>query len=61
MSRIFRVFRSRDLRVGTQVFTVVNDSSAMDFSELDYAGSAVDGRHQAKSLAINPALLSDIK
>ena len=42
-----------DLRVETQVFTLVNDSSALDFNDLDYAGSQVNGYHQAKSIPSN--------
>ena len=38
------------LRVETQVFTVVNDASALDFNDLSYDGNIVNGRHQAKSL-----------
>ena len=39
-----------DLRVETQVFTVVNDSSALDFNDFVYGGTIVDGYHQAKAL-----------
>ncbi len=39
-----------DLRVETQVFTVVNDSAALDFSDFAYDGNEVEGLHQAKSL-----------
>ena len=39
-----------DLRVETQVFTLVNDSSALDFNDLDYDGNQVNGFHQAKSI-----------
>lgn len=39
-----------DLRVETQVFTLVNDKSAMDFNDFAYEGNMVNGRHQAKSL-----------
>lgn len=39
-----------NLRVETQVFTVVNDPEALDFNELDYDGNIVNGYHQAKSL-----------
>jgi len=38
------------LRVETQVFLAVNDSSALDFSRFDYTGSATDGRHQPAAL-----------
>jgi len=39
-----------DLRVETQVFTLVNDSAAMNFNDFSYGGYMVKGRHQAKSL-----------
>ena len=39
-----------DLRVETQVFTLVNDSSALDFNDLGYGGNKVNGYHQAKSI-----------
>jgi len=39
-----------NLRVETQVFTLVNDSSAMDFAHYSYDGNKIDGFHQAKSL-----------
>ncbi len=39
-----------DLRVETQVFTLVNDPSAIDFNTLDYSGGKVDGYHQAKAI-----------
>lgn len=42
-----------DLRVETQVFTVVNDSSAMNFNDYIYDGNVVDGIHQPKSLPAN--------
>jgi hypothetical protein len=42
-----------DLRVETQVFTVVNDPAAIDFTTLDYTGSATNGLHQAKSIPSN--------
>ena len=38
------------LRVETQVFLVVNDPDALDFTTMAYGGNVVDGRHQAKSL-----------
>ena len=41
------------LRVETQVFLVVNDPDAMDFTTMAYGGNVVDGRHQAKSLPSN--------
>lgn len=42
-----------DLRVETQVFTLVNDPNALDFNTLDYAGNMVNGFHQAKALPSN--------
>lgn len=39
-----------NLRVETQVFTVVNDASALNFNDLSYDGNMVNGLHQAKSL-----------
>jgi len=42
-----------NLRVETQVFTVVNDKNALDFNDLDYDGNMVNGYHQAKSLPTN--------
>ena len=39
-----------DLRVETQVFTVVNDRSALNFKNMAYDGTMVKGFHQAKSL-----------
>ncbi len=39
-----------NLRVETQVFTVVNDASVLDFNDLSYAGNIVNGYHQAKAL-----------
>lgn len=42
-----------DLRVETQVFTVVNDKSALNFNDLSYDGNMVNGLHQAKSLPQN--------
>ncbi len=42
-----------DLRVETQVFTVVNDPKALDFNNFDYDGNIVDGYHQAKALPTN--------
>lgn len=39
-----------NLRVETQVFTLVNDSSAMDFNDMDYDGNMIDGYHQAKMI-----------
>lgn len=41
------------LRVETQVFTVVNDSSAMNFNDFVYGGNMADGYHQAKAIPDN--------
>ena len=41
------------LRVETQVFTVVNDANAMDFNDMDYDGTVRDGYHQAKMIPMN--------
>lgn len=38
------------LRVETQVFLVVNDPDALDFTEYAYGGNVVDGLHQPKAL-----------
>ena len=42
-----------DLRVETQVFTLVNDGSALDFNDFAYGGNMVNGLHQAKALPVN--------
>jgi hypothetical protein len=42
-----------NLRVETQVFTVVNDANAMDFDDLDYDGNMVNGYHQAQFIPDN--------
>ena len=42
-----------DLRVEAQVFTLVNDSNALDFDDLDYDGGRVNGYHQADSIPSN--------
>ena len=42
-----------DLRVEAQVFTVVNDPSALNFKTMSYDGNMVNGLHQAKSLPTN--------
>ncbi|MEM0912684.1 MAG: delta-class carbonic anhydrase [Pseudomonadota bacterium] len=39
-----------DLRVETQVFTLVNDSSALDFNDMDYDGTVENGYHQPKMI-----------
>lgn len=38
------------LRVETQVFLVVNDDSALDFTQFDYKGDVIDGFHQPAAL-----------
>ena len=38
------------LRVEAQVFLVVNDSAALDFTAMAYGGNVVDGRHQALAI-----------
>lgn len=38
------------LRVEAQVFLVVNDTKAVDFTKFDYTGAAQNGLHQAKAL-----------
>ncbi len=42
-----------DLRVETQVFTVVNDTNAVDFSTMAYGGNKLNGYHQPRSLPVN--------
>ncbi len=42
-----------DLRVETQVFTLVNDANALDFNDMDYDGNVVNGYHQAKAIPSN--------
>ncbi|MCX4029305.1 delta-class carbonic anhydrase [Spartinivicinus marinus] len=42
-----------NLRVEAQVFTVVNDSSVLNFNDLAYGGNIEDGYHQAKALPDN--------
>lgn len=42
-----------NLRVETQVFTLVNDKDALDFNDLDYDGNMVNGYHQAKAIPAN--------
>ena len=39
-----------NLRVETQVFTLVNDSSALDWNTLTYDGNVANGLHQPKAL-----------
>lgn len=38
------------LHVEAQVFLVVNDPDALDFTTMTYGGNVVDGRHQAKAI-----------
>ena len=42
-----------DLRVETQVFTLVNDKNAMNFDDLDYDGTVRNGYHQAQFIPDN--------
>ena len=42
-----------NLRVETQIFTLVNDSNALDFNALDYDGTKINGYHQPKALPTN--------
>lgn len=41
------------LRVEAQVFTLVNDASAINFNDMVYTGNMVNGRHQAKMIPSN--------
>jgi hypothetical protein len=41
------------LRVEAQVFTLVNDSAALNFNDLSYNGNQVAGLHQAKTIPNN--------
>ncbi len=41
------------LRVESQVFTLVNDSHALDFNDLDYEGNSVNGYQQPNGLPKN--------
>lgn len=45
--------KNPDLRVEAQVFTLVNDPNALDFSSLDYHGKVVSGFHQADNIPSN--------
>lgn len=45
-----------DLRVETQVFTLVNDGDAMNFNDLSYGGNQVNGFHQAKGIPADTGL-----
>ena len=42
-----------ELRVESQVFTLVNDKNALNFNDLTYDGNMVHGLHQAKALPTN--------
>ena len=42
-----------DLRVETQVFTLVNDANALNFNDLSYDGTMKEGLHQAKAYPMN--------
>lgn len=42
-----------ELRVESQVFTLVNDRLALNFNNMDYDGNMVSGYHQAKSFPMN--------
>lgn len=42
-----------NLRVESQVFTLVNDAHALDFSDFDYEGNVVNGYHQPNALPRN--------
>ena len=41
------------LEKGDSVFTLVNDSNALDFNDLSYDGNQADGFHQAKAIPSN--------
>ncbi len=45
-----------NLRVETQVFTVVHNFSALNFNDFSYDGNIVDGYHQAKALPANTGI-----
>jgi len=42
-----------NLRVETQVFTLVNDDAAMNFKDVAYDGNTANGLHQAKAIPSN--------
>lgn len=42
-----------DLRVEAQVFTLVNDPSALNFNNFAYDGKQINGLHQAKAIPTN--------
>lgn len=45
--------KNPDLRVESQVFTLVNDPKALDFNSLDYHGKVINGYHQADAIPSN--------
>jgi len=45
--------KNPDLRVETQVFTLVNDPKALDFNSLDYHGKVANGFQQADGIPDN--------
>jgi len=45
--------KNPDLRVETQVFTLVNDPKALDFNSFDYHGKVVNGYKQADAIPSN--------
>lgn len=45
--------KNPDLRVESQVFTLVNDPKALDFNSLDYHGKVVNGYQQADAIPGN--------
>lgn len=45
--------KNPDLRVEAQVFVLVNDPKALDFSKLGYSGKVVNGYHQADGIPSN--------
>lgn len=53
--------KNPDLRVESQVFTLVNDPKALDFNTMDYHGKVVNGYQQADAIPSNtgkPALFA---
>ena len=45
-----------ELRVETQVFTLVNDSNALSFNDINYGGNQANGLHQAKAIPSNTGI-----
>jgi len=45
--------KNPQLRVESQVFTLVNDPKALDFNKLSYNGKVIDGYHQADAIPSN--------